>query len=422
MNTFLLILIRISYLISIYTLVFWFLTLTERDIFKKSSKRVKDWPTVSVLIPAYNEEKTIKKCVLSALNLDYPKDKLNVIVVNDGSTDKTADIVKSMMKKFPNLKLINLKNGGKAHALNTALKQVNSEFFACLDADSFVDKKTLKKMIRVFKSSDEKLAVVIPAMKVYKPKTILQKIQDIEYNTSILLNRLLSELDSAYVAPGPFSIYRTEVVKKIGGFDENSLTEDQEIAYRLQKNMYHLKQCPEAWVFTSTPKNGREFFKQRKRWDRGGIQTWWKYRELMFNPKYGNFGVMQMPLIIIRYLMGILALVSSYFFYIRPLIKLIHNLNLVGWDLRAYWRDAFRHGLFHNFSWLNLNFVNLFFIITSLTGTLILVFYAFKYTKEGWKLGRLLVLIPYIALYYLLQSIIVVVAFTETILNRRKEW
>lgn len=399
------------------------ITLLNTDISNKPKlERIKSWPSVSVLIPAYNEEETIKKCALSALNLDYPKDKLKVIIINDGSKDKTRKIAEHLAKEHDNLKVLNLKNGGKAHAINTALKIVDSDFFACLDADSFVDSGTLKKMILIFKHSDGKVAAVVPAMKVYKPKTILQKIQEVEYNTAILLNRLLSELDSAYVTPGPFSVYKTRVVKRMGGLDEQSLTEDQEIAYRLQKNFYTIKQCPDAWVFTATPKNGRTFFKQRRRWNRGGIETWLKYKKLLLNPKYGNFGIMQMPLIAAGYVLGLLALVFAFFFYIKPLFRSIHDLYLVNWDIMTYIKDALKNGLFHNFTWLNLDFITIFFVFTFSTLAIITIIYAFKYTNEGWKIGRVLILIPYILIYYLLQSVIVAVAFTETILNKSKKW
>ncbi len=423
MNALLTVLLWGTYLVGLYSLIFWLITLLNTDITKEPKlKKIKNWPSVSVLIPAYNEEKTIEACALSALSLDYPKDKLSVIIINDGSKDKTKQIAERLAKKYDNLRVINLENGGKARAINKALKTVDSEYFACLDADSFVDRETLKKMISIFKRSSSKVAAVVPAMKVYNPKTALQKIQDIEYNTAILLNRLLSELDSAYVTPGPFSVYKTKVVKKIGGFDEQSLTEDQEIAYRLQKNFYTIKQCPDAWVFTSTPSSGRAFFKQRRRWNRGGIETWLKYRRLLLNPKYGNFGIMQMPLIAVGYLMGVLALVFAFFFYIKPLFRSIHDLYLVNWDFMTYIKDALKNGLFHNFTWLNFDFLTFFFVFTFSALAIITVIYAFKYTKEGWKLGRILMLIPYILLYYLLQSVIVTVALTETILNKKRRW
>ena len=215
MNLFVNITLWIAYGVSLYFSIFLLLVyvdkksiFTKEDNEKKENKIVQiKSPLVSVLIPAYNEEKTIIKTLKSVYNLDYPQEKIEVIVIDDGSKDNTNEIVKKYIKNKPNFKLISHKNKGKAASMNKAIKFAKGEFFACLDADSFVDPHTLKKMLTLYyKENDENVAIITPAMKVYKPKNILQKIQWLEYIIIILIARITSHLDSLYVAPGPFSV------------------------------------------------------------------------------------------------------------------------------------------------------------------------------------------------------------------------
>jgi len=141
--------------------------------------KLKKYPFVSVLVPAFNEGEVVKETILSVLNLDYPEDNLEVIVINDGSTDNTRKVVEEVVNdhKYRNIILINQENQGKAASLNNALKIAKGEFFSCLDADSFVDKFTLKKMLALYEDNDSDLAIVTPALKVARPSSIIQKFQ-----------------------------------------------------------------------------------------------------------------------------------------------------------------------------------------------------------------------------------------------------
>ena len=135
------------------------------------------------------------------------------------------------------------------------MKIAKGEFFACLDADSYVEKDTLTKMLVLYeKENDPDLTIVTPAMKVKKPKNLIQKLQRVEYILTLFVSRLMSRLDCIYVAPGPFSLYRKKTIIDMGGFEVGNLTEDQEIAYRAQKHQYKIKQCYNAYVYTIAPK------------------------------------------------------------------------------------------------------------------------------------------------------------------------
>jgi len=145
------ILLWISYFISLYFSVFWFLVFLDDklDRRKETKPRLKRFPIVSVIVPAYNEEDSIQGTLRSLINLDYPIDKLQLIVVNDGSKDNTEEMAQAFIKEHDScdIILINQKNQGKGAALNTGLKHAQGEFFACLDADSFVEKEALKRML-----------------------------------------------------------------------------------------------------------------------------------------------------------------------------------------------------------------------------------------------------------------------------------
>mgnify|MGYP001587664660 FL=1 len=141
--------------ISLFVSLFW---LQVMYIKKKDKILANYYPSVSVLIPAYNEEKNVAKAINSVLNLDYPKNKLKIIVINDGSIDKTKEVASNFKEV---LVLDNKHKGlGKASALNHGLKYVNTELFAVLDADSEVGKDSLKKLVQLFK--DKKTAAAMP--------------------------------------------------------------------------------------------------------------------------------------------------------------------------------------------------------------------------------------------------------------------
>jgi biofilm PGA synthesis N-glycosyltransferase PgaC len=231
------------YFASLFLSVFWLLVLIERGWGRREGD-LERTPKVSVIVPAYNEEEFIGDCVRSLLALDYPKDRLEVVVVNDGSSDRTREICESFGDK---ISLINLeKNSGrKAIPLNVGLREASGELVACLDADSVVDARALRRMLAYF---DDDVAAVTPALKVLEPANLLQKMQWFEYLFAILLRRLMSLIDCIYVTPGPFSLYRRKLVLGLGGFDENNITEDMELALRLQANHYRIENAPDAYV------------------------------------------------------------------------------------------------------------------------------------------------------------------------------
>jgi cellulose synthase/poly-beta-1,6-N-acetylglucosamine synthase-like glycosyltransferase len=280
--------------LSVYVVVFYFILLfTYRKNYDEEPPIDEDWtPYVSIIVPAYNEEKYISKCLEMLLNIDYPKERLEIIVINDGSTDNTEKEARKFEKY--GVKVYTQKNAGKGAALNHGLRIARGEFIVTMDADSYVTPGTLRQLLAFFKE-DEKVMAVTPAIKIRPSKNLLVELQRIEYLMIIFSRKLLSFIDAVPVTPGPFSVFRASVFKEVGGFDENNLVEDQEIALRIQKHNYKIKSSVKAEVYTEPPDNLNDLLKQRIRWQRGGIRNYWKYKH-MITPEYGDFGLFFIPL------------------------------------------------------------------------------------------------------------------------------
>ncbi|MCD6575925.1 MAG: glycosyltransferase family 2 protein [Nanoarchaeota archaeon] len=281
----------------LYSSIFWLLLYFEKKKSLSEDPKPKRFPLVSIVIPVYKGDKkeVIKKAISSALSLSYPKKEI-ILSWNGPKTD-AYKLCEKLANENKNVKLVYTPKKGKAAGMNEALKHIKGELFCCLDADSFFHKDALEHMVGYFE--DPKIGAVTSSMKVFNPKTIVQKIQWVEYIFAIYLRKLSSLIDCLYVVPGPGSMYRTETIKKIGGFDENNLTEDMEIAFRLLDNGYKIKNSLNAFVDTIAPSKFIGLLKQRIRWYTGFYDNVKLYRHMLFNPKAGMLGIFMLPLSIV---------------------------------------------------------------------------------------------------------------------------
>lgn len=341
------IIIWILYFIGLYFSFFW-LSVLLFDTDFETKRKVRRWPEVTVIMPMYNEEKYVEWTMDSVFNLDYPKNKLKVIAVNDGSTDNTLKKLKELKKKYDFL-LINKKNGGKHSALNEGLKHTNSPYFACLDVDCYVEPYSLKNLIREFDSKD--VAAVTPVMKVNNPKTVIQRVQWLEYILNIFYKYMMGKLDCIHVTPGPFSIYRTKVVKELGGFKKAHLTEDLEMALRLQKHHYKIKQSLDAVVYTASPKNIKAFISQRTRWYQGTILNVKDYKFMIFNKEYGDFGMFHIPLVAVTGFLLLLGVFVGIYLSLKEMYFTIKRWYLTNFDFYTYITSWHWHTTFLDFDW-----------------------------------------------------------------------
>ncbi len=319
----------------LYTTIFYALTLfTERrEIYRDAT----DWrPTVAIIVPCFNEEDTVGKTVKSLLNLDYPKEKLDIIVIDDGSEDNTLEVAKQYEDQ--GVRVFHKENGGKHTALNLGLERTDAEIAGALDADSYVKPDALKKVLPYF--ADEDVMSVTPALKIHPPENWLQTVQMMEYLIGILLRKVFAFLGSIHVAPGPFTLYRTEFFEEHGNYVKGYLTEDIEMALRIQAKQYQIENAPDAEVYTIGPDTFASLFKQRLRWYYGFIQNTLDYKNL-FSTEHGNFGVFVLPSAFISVFLVILTVGYMGFKFISNMIDRFQLLQAINWDILEFLQFSF---------------------------------------------------------------------------------
>lgn len=280
---------------SLYFEVFLLVSFLEKRPEKKTFLKPTRYPSVSMVVPCYNEGKTLAETITSLLSLQYPKDKLEILVIDDGSTDNTRAIGEQYAAKFPaQVKYFYKENGGKYTALNFAITHSTAELIGCLDADSFVEKDALMEVVKRF-TIEPDVAAIVPVMRVHNPKTLLEIMQMAEYTFGIFVKKIFDNLGAITVLPGPFSIYRRDVFNIVGMFKHAHNTEDMEIAFRIQKHGLKIVNAHTAIVNTTVPKTIRTLVKQRTRWTQGFLENSKDYRHMLFNPKFGHFGFFSLP-------------------------------------------------------------------------------------------------------------------------------
>ena len=287
------------------------------------ARKVRERPTsretlsVAMIFPCYNEQDTVGGTVDSLLALDYPKEKLSIILVNDGSTDGTAAVMDAYAH-YPNVSVIHQENGGKHTALNAGIAlSGTADLIGCLDADSFVEPSSLQEMIACFADSD--VGAATAAMSVHKPANILERMQNAEYILGIALRHILAAVNGIYVTPGPLSLYRRDLLDRIGGFRHGHNTEDMEMALRIQRAGYRIESAHTARVYTKVPSSVPKLVKQRVRWTTGFLRNMTnEYRDLVGNPRYGALGVIVLPL-------GFLAILGGIVMFFLVLYQLVRQ-------------------------------------------------------------------------------------------------
>ncbi len=287
--------------ISLWLTIVWLNFLYAKPVRKKVNA------SLSVGIPVFskNNDKDPIKTLKSVFSAGYPKRLLDVIVVDDGSVDGVLHKLRRFQKSHPEMpfRLFHKVNGGKASALNLALQHAKGEFFAVVDADSRISEGSIGISLSNF--TNKKVGAVISRIRVDEARSFLERVQRVEYIMSSMVRKIMANFGTLSMTPGVLSLYRTAIVKKIGGFtsDRNNLTEDLEIAMRLKYHNYEIKMEPESVTYTSVPSSMSDLWRQRIRWTRGYIFNHWNYRKMFFSSKHGLFGVFQLPINVLAILL-----------------------------------------------------------------------------------------------------------------------
>lgn len=249
-------------------------------------------PFISVIVPAYNEERVIESTIGSLLKSDY--EKFEIIVVDDGSSDRTSEIVRARFAGHPLVRLFTVANAGKAAALNLALRKAKGNIVVALDADTQFSPQTIRMLARRF--VDPRMGAMAGNAKVGNRINIVTRWQALEYITSQNMDRrAFAGLNCITVVPGAVGAWRRELIERCGGFSAETLAEDQDLTLKIRRLGYRIGYEERAIGWTEAPDNLRTLARQRFRWAYGTLQCLWKHRDALFRPRYGALGFVALP-------------------------------------------------------------------------------------------------------------------------------
>ncbi|WP_027378051.1 polysaccharide deacetylase family protein [Kaistella palustris] len=374
----------------------WLQTKREKKL-RADSHGIRRNLEVSIIVPAYNEEVNAVRTVNSLLNQDF--ENLNIVFVDDGSSDRTFENVKNAFLKNEKVKVFTKANGGKASALNFGISKTNAEFIVCIDADTQLKTDAVSQLMKTFylHGRPAEVGAVAGNVKVGNEINMITKWQSIEYITSQNFDRrAFSLLNCITVIPGALGAFRRKAVLEAGGFTTDTLAEDCDLTMRLHKLGYIIEQCNEAISYTEAPETIGQFLKQRFRWSFGILQSFWKHRDAIFRKKYKNFGRIALPNILLyQILLPFLA----------PLADLLLVVSLILSGLGLIVADPYH--------------IILYYIIFSLVDILGAAV-AFAFEKENF--GKLIWMIPQRVIYRQLMYYILFKSIRKAVKGEIQNW
>lgn len=287
----------------------------EREDYEVEDKEL---PPLTILIPAHNEEKFIKETLEAIKNLNYQK--FEVIVIDDNSSDRTSDVVEEYLK-YENFHLIKLlKNVGKAKALNIGLKFVKTDLIVVIDADTILEKDSLRYMSHHF-NKIPRLGAVTGNPRVLNRTNLLTYIQIAEFSSIIcLIKRAQRAIGRIFTVSGAFTMYNKNIIAEVGGFSPCTATEDIDITWKLEKKFYNVFYEPRGIAYIRVPERIKELIRQRKRWALGGWHLIRKHKDLFLNLKYKRLFIPFLEFLL-AYIWSILFVVLTFLWILSKLIS-----------------------------------------------------------------------------------------------------
>lgn len=273
-------------------------------------------PPVSVVIAAFNEEKVIVRTLESILGNGYPD--LEIVVVNDGSKDRTHEVLLERYSEDPRVLILDQPNGGKSAALNNAIRHARNEVLIAVDADTIFRRGTVEYLVRHF--ADASIGAVSGNARVGNRRKWITRFQAIEYIYGFNLDRrALDLLNAITVVPGAVGAWRKELILSLGGFGHDTLAEDTDLTLAIRRLGFRIRYEEKAIAYTEAPEDTKGLAKQRFRWAFGTLQAAWKHRDALFVPRYGTLGFVALPSI---WLFQVLLSALSPFAEISMLVAL----------------------------------------------------------------------------------------------------
>ncbi len=412
---------------SIFVTLVWFLStyfaiallltlLTNENKLYKGPRFFKneERPRVTILVPVYNEGEKVKETIDSLKRVDYPSGKLEIIILNDGSKDNTSEVVNEAIKGTDMIFVDNPENKGKAATLNQGIALATGKYVATMDGDSEVLPDVLEKAIPYFKDHRDgrEVGAVTVSVEVKEPKTLLQKIVEVEYVIGLALAlRALSFFNAVHVTPGPFSIYKKSVLNKIGGFDVGNIVEDHEIAVRMHQAGYRITNCATAKVRTISPGTFKELYVQRKRWYTGSLLTLWQYKSMMLRRKNGLFAFIY-PYTYLVVTFGLILFVYTIFLTLSNLFETLAFYSLTNYNFLSHFDPL-------NIDLLRIGGLSIFGVMAILT-TATMATFAMRIAKKRMR-TRMPGFVGFVFLFFLYQ-IFWGSSFVSAISRRKVKW
>jgi len=327
---------------------------------------------VSVVIPAYNEERVIARSVRRILESSHRD--VEVIVVDDGSKDDTFGVLTANFSEEPRVTLVRIANGGKANALNVGLARAQGDVVVALDADTIFKRDAIARLVRWF--ADPSVGAVAGNAKVGNRINMITRWQALEYiGAQNLERRALAALGTLTVVPGAIGAWRRSAIEQLGGFTSDTVAEDQDLTIALQQAGYRVLFDSSAVAWTEAPNTFRGLARQRFRWAYGTLQCLWKYRKLTLSPRFGALGLIALPQVwLFQILLTALAPIAD--------LMLLWQLT---WQGAAY----LEHGAeFNNDSLIKVGLYYGLFVVLDMAAA------AFGFLVEGKEQKRLLISLP----------------------------
>ncbi|MCX6935006.1 MAG: glycosyltransferase [Verrucomicrobia bacterium] len=252
---------------------------------------------VSVLLPAYNETRVLDETLLALARTQYPG-PIEFIVVDDGSTDGTAEIAEERVNLDPRFRVLSQTNQGKAAALNRGIAVARYPWIVTLDADTHFTEGTLARLVAPL--SDARVGAVSGRVRVGNRRKFLPSLQDLEYSAGFHLDRTAyARWNCITVVPGAVSAFRGEAIQQCGNFSEDTLAEDADLTLALHRAGWRIAYAPDAVALTEAPVSPATLIRQRRRWTYGTLQSIWKHRSLIFSIQQPALGWLALPSVLL---------------------------------------------------------------------------------------------------------------------------